>query len=136
MPTPSGSRLRPITLPWAERDGRAFETINVLMVNEHGELYKRTAFNYVICQPAFKAAGLSYEDRDDGMHALRHLFASSMLARGVSAKELAAYLGHTNEGFTLKVYTHLMPSSHERARAAADEMFKPRKAAGEAEETA
>lgn len=125
-----------ITLPWAERDGRAFETINVLMVNKHGELYKRTAFNYVIWQPAFKAAGLSYEDRGDGMHALRHLFASSMLARGVSVKELAAYLGHTNEGFTLKVYTHLMPSSHERARAAADEIFKPRMAAREAEGTA
>ncbi|MBN9741062.1 hypothetical protein DMP23_08050 [Amycolatopsis sp. A1MSW2902] len=49
------------------------------------------------------------------MHALRHLIASAMLARGASIKEFAAYLGHHDEGFTLNTYTHLMASSHDRA---------------------
>jgi site-specific recombinase XerD len=63
------------------------------------------------------------------MHALRHLFASSMLHQGVSIKELAAFLGHADEAFTLRTYVHLMPNSYERARLAVDAMFKPRRQA-------
>jgi integrase len=125
-----------ITLPWAERDGKKTETINVLMVNEHGDLYTRQAFNNVVWRPTFKRAGLSYEDRADGMHALRHLFASLMLVRGVTIKELAAFLGHASEAFTLKTYTHLMPSSYGRARQAVNDLFKPRAKPESSEETA
>ena len=46
---------------------------------------------------------------------------------GVSVKELAEFLGHEDPGFTLRTYTHLMPSSHQRARLAVDGVFKPRK---------
>jgi Phage integrase family len=82
----------------------------------------------VVWRPAFDVAGITYEpDRSDGTHALRHLFASSMLARSVSIKELAAFLGHSSEAFTLRTYAHLLPNSYERARLAVDEMFKPRK---------
>jgi hypothetical protein len=31
---------------------------------------------------------------------------------------LAEYLGHGDPGFTLRLYTHMLPSSHERARKA------------------
>ncbi|MPZ80723.1 MAG: integrase [Actinophytocola sp.] len=41
----------------------------------------------------------------------------------VSIKELAEYLGHSDPGFTLRTYTHLLPSSHERARMAVDGVF-------------
>ncbi|GAA3242321.1 hypothetical protein GCM10020216_068840 [Nonomuraea helvata] len=44
-----------------------------------------------------------------------------MLAGGVSAKELAEYLGHSDPGFTLRVYAHMMPGSHDRARKAIDD---------------
>jgi integrase len=57
------------------------------------------------------------------MHALRHFYASTLLARGVSIKELADYLGHSDAGFTLRTYTHLVQSSHERARQAIDAVF-------------
>lgn len=125
-----------ITLPWAERDGRTTETIRVLMVNDAGDLYTGQTFNKSVWKATFRRAGLPYQDREDGMHAMRHLFASAMLARGVSIKELAAFLGHADEGFTLKVYTHLMPSSYDRARVAIDDVFKPRQAPPSAEETA
>ncbi|MGO1051542.1 tyrosine-type recombinase/integrase [Crossiella sp. CA198] len=125
-----------ITLPWAERDGRATETVRVLMVNDAGDLYTRQTFNSVVWRPTFTKAGLSYADRVDGMHALRHLFASALLERGVTVKELAAYLGHSSEGFTLKTYTHLMPSSYSRARQAVNEMFAPRHSAQAAVVTA
>jgi integrase len=44
----------------------------------------------------------------------------------VTIKELAEYLGHSDPGFTLRTYTHLLPSSHEQARRAVDSIFKPR----------
>jgi integrase len=77
----------------------------------------------VIWQGAFRTAGLEYRTRTDGMHALRHFYASTLLAQGVSIKELAEYLGHSDPGFTLRTYTHLVPSSYERARLAIDGVF-------------
>ena len=46
-----------------------------------------------------------------------------MLAGGVSIKELAEYLGHADPAFTLRVYAHLLPSSHDRARQVINERF-------------
>ena len=51
--------------------------------------------------------------------------ASVLLSEGVSIKELAAYLGHADPGFTLRTDTHLVPSSLQRARAALDGVFAP-----------
>ncbi|MBW8704038.1 Tyrosine recombinase XerD [Streptomyces sp. MBT84] len=42
------------------------------------------------------------------MHAVRHFYASVLLDAGESIKALSQYLGHSDPGFTLKVYTHLM----------------------------
>ncbi|MBQ1065993.1 MULTISPECIES: tyrosine-type recombinase/integrase [unclassified Micromonospora] len=58
------------------------------------------------------------------MHALRHFYASSLLDAGESIKALASYLGHADPGFTLRVYTHLMPASEERTRKAIDNLFR------------
>jgi hypothetical protein len=33
---------------------------------------------------------------------------------------LSAHLGHADPGFTLRIYTHLMPTSQDRARQAMD----------------
>ena len=46
-----------------------------------------------------------------------------MLAGGVSIKELAEYLGHSDPAFTLRVYAHMLPCSHDRARAVINERF-------------
>lgn len=46
-----------------------------------------------------------------------------LLAQGTSIKEPADHLGHSDPGFTLRTCTHLVPSSHERARTAVDEVF-------------
>lgn len=42
--------------------------------------------------------------------------ASTWLEHGVSIKAVSEFLGHSDPGFTLRVYTHVMPSSGERAR--------------------
>jgi integrase len=72
--------------------------------------------------PALRGAGI-VPNRSTGMHALRHFYASALLDAGESIKALAAYLGHSDPGFTLRVYTHLMPTSEERTRRAIDDLF-------------
>ena len=62
------------------------------------------------------------------MHALRHFFASVLLDAGESIRALADYLGHSDPGFTLRVYTHLMPASEDRALRAVDAAFGPARA--------
>lgn len=57
------------------------------------------------------------------MHALRHYYASVLLDSGENIKALAEYLGHSDPGFTLRTYTHLMPNSQDRARKAIDAAF-------------
>lgn len=50
------------------------------------------------------------------MHALRHFYASVLLDAGESIKALSEYPDHHDPGFTLRAYTHLMPSSETRTR--------------------
>ena len=85
---------------------------------EHKPL-NRNYFNPSVWRPALRAAGVPNE-RDNGMHALRHACASLWLEHGVSIKAVSEYLGHADPGFTLRVYTHVMPTSGDKARTALD----------------
>lgn len=58
------------------------------------------------------------------MHALRHFYASVLLDAGENVKALSNYLGRNDPGFTLRVHTHLMPSSDARARKAVDGLYE------------
>ncbi|MGC7097101.1 tyrosine-type recombinase/integrase [Amycolatopsis lurida] len=111
-----------VTLPWRHPDGEPV-TVRLLMVNRDGSPIRRTTFRTYTWIPALKRAGIEKPTRADGMHALRHLYASVLLDSGESIKALSKYLGHADPGFTLRVYTHLMPSSHERTRKALDVFF-------------
>ena len=53
--------------------------------------------------------------RKEGIHQLRHYYASVMLAGGISIKELAEYVGHS--------YAHMLPCSYDRARSVITERF-------------
>ena len=52
--------------------------------------------------------------------ARRSHFASTVLHDEVDIRALAEYLGHSDPGFTLRVYTHLMPGAPDRMRQAID----------------
>ena len=45
---------------------------------------------------------------------------SELLDAGESIRTVSDYLGHADPGFTLRTYTHLVPSSEGRARQAVD----------------
>jgi integrase len=90
-------------------------------------------FDDHVWKPALAAAGFipkvekgeRYQAaREHGMHSLRHFYASVLLDAGESIRALSQYLGHSDPGFTLRVYTHLMPSSESRTRSAVDSVYR------------
>ncbi|MFO8076716.1 MAG: site-specific integrase [Egibacteraceae bacterium] len=94
-----------------ERDG-------LVVTSAAGTPLNRGSWNARVWKPAVAAAGL--ETGGLGFHQLRHHYASVLLHGGVSIRALAEYLGHDDPGFTLRVYSHVMPDSEDRARQAVD----------------
>ncbi|MFJ3270134.1 tyrosine-type recombinase/integrase [Streptomyces sp. NPDC086776] len=120
-----------VTLPWKTPDGPPV-TATLLFYSRERKALNRNYFNMYLWKPAPVAAGVIPErepgarftkSREHGMHALRHYYASMLLDAGENIKALAEYLGHSDPGFTLRTYTHLMPNSQDRARKAIDSAF-------------
>ncbi|GHB22692.1 hypothetical protein GCM10010306_014300 [Streptomyces umbrinus] len=120
-----------VTLPWLTPDGDPL-TKTLMFTSTRSNAVWRSAFNDQSWKPALAAAGIIPEPekgeryasaREHGMHALRHFYASVLLDAGESVKALSTYLGHSDPGFTLKVYTHLMPDSETRTRAAIGALY-------------
>ena len=49
------------------------------------------------------------------LHEARHTYASIMIAAGVNAKALSAFMGHGSIGITYDLYGHLMPGAEDEA---------------------
>ncbi|NEC86635.1 site-specific integrase [Streptomyces sp. SID12501] len=134
-----------VTLPWLRPDG-PLVTKRLLLTRANGVgAVRRTDFNMRVWKPALVTAGVIPKPkpgerhqaaREHGMHALRHFYASVLLDSGENIKALSTYLGHTDPGFTLRVYTHLMPSSDGRTRKAVDSMYAGTDSAPDGPETA
>jgi integrase len=110
-----------VTLPWDIPAGDLI-TVDLLFTTPRGKAWRRNNF----ARPwhtARDAAGVP-ATRENGMHVLRHTAASAWLAEGVDINTVAEYLGHEDPGFTLRTYTHLMPSAADRARKAMDAFFE------------
>lgn len=105
---------QPVTLPYQRTTGNPI-TVNLITTTREKKAVNRNYFNGAHWRAATSAIGLGPE-RKNGFHALRHCFASTFLGSGGSIRDLAEYLGHSDPGFTLKVYTHLMPDSQEKMR--------------------
>lgn len=75
------------------------------------------------------AAGLS----GTRFHDLRHFFASSMLARGVSIMAVSEHLGHSSIDITLRRYTHVLERSRDEMKEMlnANPLFGAREVVGE-----
>lgn len=134
-----------VTLPWLRVGGPPI-TRRLLFTRLDGTgAVRRTDFNDRAWKPALAAAGVIPQPkpreryqaaREHGMHALRHFYASVLLDAGENIKALSNYLGHNDPGFTLRVYTHLMPSSDARARKAVDGLYAGADPASDGPQTA
>jgi integrase len=112
----------PVTLPWRVPDGKPV-TARLVFTTRQRTPISRTEWNRFVWKPALERADVP-STRENGYHALRHHFASVLLERGVDIRALAEFLGHADPGFTLRTYTHLMPSSRDRMRKAIDETWR------------
>jgi integrase len=117
-----------VTLPWRDPDGKPV-TVPLVFTSRERKAVNRNYFNAFLWKPAIVAAGVIPQrapgeryvaSREHGYHALRHTYASVLLAAGVDVRTLADFLGHSDPGFTLRVYTHVMPSAPDKARRAVD----------------
>ncbi|MEU0152950.1 tyrosine-type recombinase/integrase [Micromonospora fulviviridis] len=113
----------PVTLPWDVPGGPPV-TVNLVVYGRRNVAMDRHTFNRDNWHAALATAGIQ-SSRATGMHALRHFYASVLLDAGESVKALSEYLGHADPGFTLRTYTHLMPTSEDRTRRAVDKVFSP-----------
>jgi integrase len=84
----------------------------------------RAWFNIMVWYPGLKSIGITPGGYRNGMHELRHTYASTLLAGGVDIRTLAEYLRHSDPGFTLRTYTYLMASGEERTRTAINQAFR------------
>jgi integrase len=112
---------RSVALPWRELDGQVV-TADLLLTTREKKAVNKNYFNSHIWKPALIRAGVE-PTRANGMHALRHHFASTLLDAGESIVAVSKYLGHADPGFTLRTYTHVMRSSDSRTRQAVDDAF-------------
>jgi integrase len=106
-----------VTLPW-QPTGKP-ETVRLLFTTREHTALDRTYVNRHVWKPALEQAGVP-ATRSNGMHGLRHHYATTLLEDGLNPKAVADWLGHADPGFTLRVYGHVMPASEDRARAAID----------------
>ena len=133
---------RPVTLPWEKVTGRLV-TVQLAFTRPDGSYTRYRDYSQHVWKPGLVQAGLippptgtsrslKYATtRREGPHQLRHFYASIMLADGASIIELAEYLGHHDPAVTLRIYGHLQPNSHDKARKIIDaRMFRPRAVSG------
>jgi len=117
-----------VTLPWEDPDSDELVRVPLVFTTPRRNAINRSDFNPKSWHQALTAVGI-VRSRATGMHALRCFYASALLDAGESIRALSTYLGHADPGFTLRIYTDLMPSSEDRTRKAIDDLFAPSTAA-------
>ena len=92
----------------------------VVFANRRGETWRRGSFNDSVWKPALRRAGL---DERFGFHALRHTYASGLIAENVHPRVIQARLGHKSIVETMDTYGHLSPDVRDETTDALDRIF-------------
>jgi integrase len=141
-----------VTLPWLNEDGTVADdpvTIRLLFVwhgndpRTHGKAILASSYNRGVWLPALSRAGIgpkpikdakkitrySSAGRDNGSHALRHFFSTTLQEAGVPGVAVMDFMGHSKKGLpvTFLVYGHTTEPMFKKARTAIDRaLFKLR----------
>ena len=104
-----------VTLPWYDPGDRMHGqpvTVRLVLVNARRHPIRSSTFGDAVWHPALERAGIVASRRgparEDGMHVLRHTFASLQLRARVDVVRVAAWMGDTPE-MVLGTYAHLLP---------------------------
>jgi integrase len=92
----------------------------LLFPNPKGTGWRRGSFNDSVWKPLLRRAGLP---SGFGMHALRHTYASSLIAQNLHPKVIQERLGHASITETMDTYSHLFPQAHAETAAALDRHY-------------
>ena len=110
-----------VTLPWQAPGGRPV-TAELVFTSRESRAIDRNSWNRYAWQVALGKAGAA-AGREAGFHQLRHHFASTALFAGCDIRSLADWLGHADPGFTLRVYSDMMPAAPDKLRQAIDASY-------------
>ena len=93
----------------------------LIFTNRFGAAIRRNSFDAHTWQAALSRADLP-RVRENGMHALRHYYASVLIDAGESIKVVSNNLGHSDPAFTWRTYVHLIKGTEDRTRQAVDRL--------------
>lgn len=93
----------------------------LLFTNPQGKGWRRGSINESVWKPLLQRAGLPH---GYGMHALRHTYASSLIAQNLHAKVIQERMGHASIVETMDTYGHLLPRAHAETAAALDHHYE------------
>jgi hypothetical protein len=119
-----------VTLPWLRPTGRLVTKPDLFTRIGGDGAVRRTDFNTGAWKPALVAADVipapsgTKPPESTGCTLCGTSTPRCSLDAGENIKALSQYLGHSDPGFTLRVYTHLMGSSESRTRTAVDTMYE------------
>lgn len=92
----------------------------VVFANRRGGIWRRGSFNDSVWKPSLRRAGLNEKF---GFHALRHTYASGLIAENVHPRVIQARLGHKSIVETMDTYGHLFPEGRDETTSALDRLF-------------
>ena len=124
-PPKTAASLRSVPLPQVVVDElaahlAAYPPTGAGFVFTHlGEPISKSTFGGIWRAPA----RLAEVPPGQGLHALRHYYASLLIRHGESVKTVQARLGHASATETLDTYSHLWPDSDDRTRQAVDSVL-------------
>lgn len=123
LKTPASRRRLPVSDAVVQGLSRLVEAdpgVDVFFRSTRGGLWRRQTFNEVVWKPALTRAGLP----DVGFHALRHSYASHLIAAGLHPRVIQARMGHASIVETMGTYGHLFPDGDDATRVALDSLFE------------
>ena len=134
LKSPKNGKARIIAIPqsvareleaWREFQNRYAENYKGFYENPLSFVFTKTDGGCVRAQNfaewGFRAMLVSAGIVGTRFHDLRHFFASSALAKGVSVMAVSEQLGHSSISITLERYTHVLERSRDEMRAMLDE---------------
>jgi integrase len=95
--------------------------VSLIFTSVRGNPIGRGSWSTIL-RPAARAADIP---ESEGLHALRHFYASALIHRGVSPKVVQKRLGHEKVSMTLDTYSHLWPDSEDDTRDAIQAILGP-----------